>query len=228
MKFDQSPVNNLRTLYRTDHRNALLTVLRSPYFYYGLLALFAGVALNNVSQSYLHDYVNQGNILPSLPDMLLDRLPVMQVSMIYDIFVIIPVILLFVYIVRDREYNQLPFILLMVGLFYVVRGIFIVITPIGNPPMFNGSDTLFHGFANYELGVYPSGHAGNLFMLLLLVNNRFYKRLLGLCLAVVIVTLLLAHSHYSIDIFSGLIFAYAIHAFGEKYCMNFNLDESIK
>jgi hypothetical protein len=191
-----------------------------------LLALFAGIAINDASQAYLHYYVGQGNALPALPDMILDRLPVFNVSLIYDIFVIIPVILLFVYIVHDRDYNRLPFILLMVGAFYIVRGIFIVVTPIGNPPMFIGSDSLFHGFANYELGVYPSGHVGNLFMLLLLVNNKLYKWLLGICLMVVIVALLFAHSHYSIDIFSGLIFSYAINAFGEKHFLEFDLGRS--
>ena len=94
--------------------------------------------------------------------------------------------------------------------------------------MFNGSDPLFHGFANYELGVYPSGHAGNLFMILLLVNNRLYKWLIGLCLIVVIVALLLAHSHYSIDILSGIFFAYAIRAFGEKHFLRFDLGKNLK
>ena len=60
----------------------------------------------------------------------------------------------------------------MIGIFYIVRGIFIVLTPFGNPPMFNGSYPLFHGFANYELGVYPSGHAGNVFLILLLVKDN--------------------------------------------------------
>ena len=226
MKFEQTPADTLTKFNDYDHLRSFLAILRNRYFYYGLLALFAGIAINDASQAYLHYYVGQGNTLPALPDMILDRLPVFNVSLIYDIFVIIPVILLFVYIVHDRDYNRLPFMLLMVGAFYIVRGIFIVVTPIGNPPMFIGSDSLFHGFANYELGVYPSGHVGNLFMLLLLVNNRLYKWLLGICLMVVIVALLFAHSHYSIDIFSGLIFAYAIYAFGEKHFLEFDLGRS--
>lgn len=226
MKFEQTPADTLTKFNDYDHLRSFLAILRNRYFYYGLLALFAGIAINDASQAYLHYYVGQGNALPALPDMILDRLPVFNVSLIYDIFVIIPVILLFVYIVHDRDYNRLPFMLLMVGAFYIVRGIFIVVTPIGNPPMFIGSDSLFHGFANYELGVYPSGHVGNLFMLLLLVNNKLYKWLLGICLMVVIVALLFAHSHYSIDIFSGLIFAYAIYAFGEKHFLEFDLGRS--
>ena len=111
----------------------------------------------------------------------------------------------------------------MVGLFYTVRGIFIILTPFGNPPMFNGSNPLFHGFANYELGVYPSGHAGNVFLLYLLVKGKVYKRLILTCLIIVIISLFLAHAHYSIDILSGIFFSYAIKSYGDKHLSMFDL-----
>ena len=225
---DQTPDTEYRNYKDSDQFHAFFPVLKNKYFYFGLLALLLGIGLNNASQAYLNYYVSQGNTLPKLPDMILDNLPFIDVSLIYDIFVIIPIILLFISIIRQKEYGSIPFVLLMVGIFYIVRGIFIVLTPLGNPPMFNGSDPLFHGFANYELGVYPSGHAGNLFMILLLVNNRLYKWLIGLCLIVVIVALLLAHSHYSIDILSGIFFAYAIRAFGEKHFLRFDLGKNLK
>jgi membrane-associated phospholipid phosphatase len=101
--------------------------------------------------------------------------------------------------------------------------LFIVLTPFGNPPFFNGSDSLFNGFSKYELGVYPSGHVGNSFLLLLLVNNRVYRYILGVCLLIIIFSLFLAHGHYSIDILSGLFFAYAIKAFGDKYLKVFEI-----
>ncbi len=224
---DQIPHDKFPNYKDSDQLYTFWPVLKNKYFYYGLLALLAGIGLNNASQAYLHYYISQGKTLPMLPDMILDQLPFINVSLVYDIFAIIPVFLLFIYIIHRKEYKRIPFFLLMVGIFYIVRGFFIVLTPIGNPPMFNGSDSLFHGFANYELGVYPSGHAGNLFMLLLLVDDRVYKWLIGICLIVVIVALLFAHSHYSIDILSGLFFAYAIRAFGEKHFFKFDLGKSL-
>ena len=228
MKMDQNPNGNTR-LFRhlSDHLQSFFPVLKSRFFYYGILAILSGIGLNNASQAYLHDYISQGKSLPILSDMILDKIPVINVSLIYDIFAIIPIVLAVLYIINKRDYNRIPFIFLMVGIFYVVRGIFIVLTPFGNPPMFNGSDPLFHGFANYELGVYPSGHAGNVFLILLLVKNRVYKWLIGICLVVVILALFLAHGHYSIDILSGLFFAYAIRSFGEKHFSMFDLDRSI-
>ena len=206
--------------------NSLIPIVKSRYFYIGLLSVIAGIGLNIASQTYLHNYMSEGKTLPMLSDLILDNLPVIDVSLIYDIVCLIPIILAFIYIVHKKDYNRIPFFLLMIGLFYIVRGIFIVLTPFGNPPMFNGSDPLFNGFSKYELGVYPSGHAGNVFLLLLLVKDRIYKWIISFCLIVVILALFLAHGHYSIDILSGLFFAYAIRAFGEKHLAMFDLGNS--
>jgi hypothetical protein len=87
---------------------------------------------------------------------------------------------------------------------------------------------LFNGFSKYELGVYPSGHVGNSFLLLLLVKDRKYRRIMWIWLAVIIISLFLAHGHYSIDILSGIFFAYAIRAYGEKHFAMFDIGNSSK
>lgn len=202
---------------------SLYPVITSKYFYAGLLALISGAALNFASQTYLHNYMSEGKTLPMLSDVILDNLPVLDLSLLYDIFCIVVFILVLIYIVRKKDYNRIPFILLMSGLFFITRGVFIVLTPFGNPPEFMGSDPLFNGFAKFELGVYPSGHVGNSFLLLLLVNDKFFKCLISICLAVIIFSLFLSHGHYSIDILSGFLFAYAIRAFGEKHLYMFDL-----
>lgn len=201
----------------------LIHVFRSRYFYIGLVSVLFGIGLNYASQAYLHNYMSEGRTLPMLSDLILDNLPAFDVSLVYDIFILIAMFLVLVYIVHKQDYNRMPLFLLLGGFLYIVRGIFIVLTPFGNPPMFNGSDPLFHGFANYELGVYPSGHAGILFLLLLLVKDRVYKWLILFCLIVVILALFIAHGHYSIDILSGIFFAYAIRAYGEKHFKMFDL-----
>ena len=227
MKIDNTP-DNEPGLFKnlSDHLQLLFPVLKNRYFYLGIAALLAGILLNNASQAYLHNYMSEGKSLPVLSDLILDKLPVINASLIYDIVAIIPIVLAFVYIIHKRDYNRIPFIFLMIGIFYIVRGIFIILTPFGNPPMFNGSDPLFHGFANYELGVYPSGHAGAVFLILLLMNSRVYRWIIGICLIVVILALFLAHAHYSIDILSGLFFAYAIRSYGEKHFRKFDLGKS--
>jgi hypothetical protein len=207
-------------------RVSVLTVLKSKYLYIALLAFLAGAALNIASQTYLHNYTSEGKTLPMLSDLILDNLPVLNVALYYDIFALIPIILVLVYMIHKKDYESLPFIIVMSALFYMVRGVFIVLTPFGNPPMFNGSDPLFNGFAKYDLGVYPSGHAGNVFLLYLLVKDKLYKWSIFVCLILTIVTLFLAHGHYSIDILSGLFFAYAIKAYGDKHLYMFDLGKS--
>jgi hypothetical protein len=220
---DNHKENSNQLLYMSEFLNSLIQVFKNRYLYIGLLSVLAGIGLNYASQAYLHNYMSEGKTLPMLSDLILDNLPVIDLSLIYDIFILISVFLILIYIVHKKDYNRIPFFLLLVGIFYIVRGVFIVLTPFGNPPMFNGSDPLFHGFANYELGVYPSGHAGLLFLLLILVKDKIYKWLILFCLVTVIIALFLTHCHYSIDILSGIFFAYAIRAYGEKHFAMFDL-----
>ncbi len=212
----------------SDLINYLIPVLKSPYLYIGILTVIGGMELNFISQTYLHNYLTKGNTLPLLSDMILDKLPIYDVSVLYDLFSFIPGIIVGIYVIHKKEYNRLPYILVMSGLIEIVRGIFIVLTPLGNPPMFEGSGGPFNGFSKYELGVYPSGHVGSVFMFLLMVNNRTYRWIIFLCLMIVIVSLFLAHAHYSIDILSGLFFAYALNSIGQKYLTMFDLDKQVK
>ena len=223
------PVNsgkNKHSSVFSDIAKSMAVVLKSRYFYIGLLTLGLGATLNLVSQTYLNNNFEHGKSLPMLSDLILDNVPVLDVSLAYDLFCIVIFVTVFVYIVHRRAYNRLPYILLLCGIFYILRSIFIVLTPLGNPPHFNGSDPFFNGFSRYELGVYPSGHVGNSFLLLLLVRDRNYKTIMWVWLSIIIVALFLSHGHYSIDILSGFLFAYAVRAFGDRYLTMFELGSS--
>ncbi|MBN2632956.1 MAG: hypothetical protein JXR66_05345 [Bacteroidales bacterium] len=199
----------------------ILPLISSRYLYIGFFTLVAGALLNFASQTYLHNYMIEGKTLPMLSDLILDQLPVIDLSLIYDLFCLVIFAIVFIYIIHRKDYNRVPYILVLCGIFFIIRGIFIILTPFGNPPHFQGSDPLFNGFSKYELGVYPSGHVGNSFLLLLLVKDRIYRNLLWFCLIVIVITLFISHGHYSIDIFSGFFFAYAIKSFGEKHLTMF-------
>jgi membrane-associated phospholipid phosphatase len=204
--------------------NSFIPVLGSRYFYLGLISMILGTELNFASQTYLHNGISDGETLPMLSDLILDNLPFCNVSFFYDIFSIIPVIVVVIYIIHKKDYRNIPFFLVMIGLMEILRGIFIVLTPLGNPPMFNGSNSMFNGFSKYELGVYPSGHVGCVFLYFLLVKDKWYKWIIFFCLVIVTISLLLAHAHYSIDILSGFLFGYAIYSFGNKHLKMFKLD----
>jgi hypothetical protein len=209
-------------LYASENTNSFALVLRSKYFYIGLISIIAGYALNFISQFYLLDSIEKGKTLPVLSDLILDNLPYYDVSLFYDIFYLGGLLIVLTYWLHKKDYERIPFFLVLCGIFFIVRGIFIVLTPFGNPPMFSGSN-MFKDIVKIEVGVYPSGHAGSLFLLFLLVKDKWYRWIVFFCLVIVIITLCLSRGHYSIDIFSGIFFAYAINAFGEKHLKMFDL-----
>ena len=81
---------------------AIIPVIKSKYLYIALLAVFAGTGLNFVSQAYLHNYISEGKTLPILSDLILDNLPYINVSLIYDISALIPIVLVITYIFHKK------------------------------------------------------------------------------------------------------------------------------
>ena len=201
--------------------NALISLLKDKYFYLGLLILIAGKHLNYYSQTYLHYYLQQGKTLPVLSDLILDKLPYWDIDYLYDIFMLVSAFVFIIYVIQKRMYHKIPYFLLLGGLFQLTRGVFIVLTPFGNPELFDGTQGPFNGFAKYELGVFPSGHTGFAYMYFLLAESKYYRMILFLCIFVIISALFLSRGHYSIDVLSGILFAYAIKAFGDKYLKNY-------
>ena len=192
-------------------------LFRNIYFYIGLSTLLFGIQLNFYSQTYLYNYVTNGNGLPGLPDMVLDNIPYWDIDYLYDIFCLAAGILFVIYIIDKKAFRKIPYFLLLLGIFQILRGIFIVLTPLGNPPLFDGTHGMFNGFSKYEYGVYPSGHVGAVFLYYLLSEGKIYRAIFLACITVIIIALFLARGHYSIDILSGILFAYAVKAFGDKY-----------
>jgi hypothetical protein len=192
-------------------------LLRSWRFYAGLAVLFAGIRLNFLSQSYLHAYISHGRTIPVLSDMILDNIPLWDVDYISDLVALLSSVIFVCFVIHRGRYRDVPLYLVLCGAFHLVRGVFIVLTPFGNPPMFDGTDGPFNGFSKYELGVYPSGHTGISWMYFVLATDRTYRVILLVCLLVIVATLFLSRAHYSIDVLSGIFFAYAIKVYGEKY-----------
>lgn len=195
-------------------------LLKNKYFYISLAILILGISLNFISQSYLYSYKAEGKNLPALSDLVLDNIPYLNVSFLYDWFALFSGIVFIIFVIHKKQYKKIPLYLLMWGIFNFLRGTFIVLTPLGHPPNFNGTDSQFHGFSRYELGVYPSGHTGAAFMYFLFSKGIYRWIIFAFC-SVIISSLFLSRGHYSIDVLSGIIFSYAIYCFGEKYLTKF-------
>jgi membrane-associated phospholipid phosphatase len=185
---------------------------KSKYFYIGLAVLVLGIMLNYASSIRIQKEY-EGN-LPILEDIFLDNLPYYRIQWLYDIIPIAS-ILIFVIYAYKFEIEKTPYFLLVFGILQITRGIFIGLTPFGSP-IDDINQTRIFTSTSFMYGVYPSGHTGATFLAFLLARKKSYRAFLSIMAVLVIISLLLARGHYSIDIFSAVIFAYAIYAFGEK------------
>ena len=191
-------------------------LLRSKYFYFGLVILIIGSFLNQTSSYYI--FTNFPN-LPTAPDLILGKIPQIDCfCYFYDIFAIMSILLFIGYAVYSRL-EETPYFLMLFGILQLIRAFFIVLTPLAVP------NAGIYGILNsisFQYGVYPSGHTGATFLAFLLARGRI-KIIFLLLSLLVIISLLFGGGHYSIDIFSAIIFAYAVYAFGKLHLTKFKL-----
>ena len=206
----------MKTDITSELKIGLSILFKNKYFYICLALFILSLLANSAAQTYLYSLQKEGHTLPVLSDLILDNIPYYNISWLYDALTIASFLLFLFYVCKNSKYDEVPFYLFIFSLFYFLRSIFIVLTPIGNPADFFGTNGPFKGFARYELGVYPSGHTGFAFLYFILSNGKI-RILLGLIVLLVILSLFLSRGHYSIDILSGMLFAYAIYSFGKKH-----------
>lgn len=199
----------------------LFNLLKNKYFYLGLITLIIGIELNFYSQEYLLNYIQNGKSLPVLSDLILENIPYWDIDYLYDIFSIFSLFVLIIFVIHKRKYSSIPYFLMLTGIFQIVRGFFIVLTPFGNPMGFDGTEGPFDGFTDIELGVYPSGHTGVAYLYFLLVKTKPYRYILLFSALVIISALFLSRGHYTIDILSGIFFAYAIKCYGDRHLLKY-------
>lgn len=188
----------------------LKRLLREKMTWLALSVLVFGACLN-ISVSLML-FTKYGESLPVLHDLLLDNLPYLEIQWLYDLFVIISVEVIILYAYKHSP-EKIPYYLVVFGIMQILRGFFIALTPVGSPN--HGALGLFKGSA-FRSGVYPSGHTASA-VLALIFTSGWYRSAAWVCLIGLVSTLLLGRGHYSIDIFSAMIFAYAVYMFSEKY-----------
>lgn len=185
--------------------------LKNRYFYFGLLIFVVSIIINCISTWYLlNKYPGK---IPVLYDLILNNIPYLNIAFLYDLFGLSAALLLIIFILHKNKKNEIGYYFLIFGLFYIVRGVCISLTPIGNPA--DSYNQIFNG-GFFSIGTFPSGHVGTCF-LAFLFSKGIYRHLIGLLTLGVIAALLFSKGHYSIDIIGAIIFSYAIYAFGEGY-----------
>lgn len=170
------------------------------------LASVAIVATRTASWFIGHAFPDR----PLPPDVLLGVLPFLPFAdYVADVAVLAAMASLLAYWLRhDRE--AVPGALTVFAITYLLRSVFIVLTPLANP---HGPE--YYGIMGSQNGMWPSGHSANVLLCFLLVD---VTRAPGLRRAVLVfavtewVFLLLSRGHFSIDIVGGILLAYFVWA----------------
>jgi len=133
-----------------------------------------------------------------------------------DIANIFSVLILTIYIFSGRA-KRIVYVITTFGFMELMRAIIIILTPLGGP-LGNGAHYGISGIHQY--GQFPSGHTALVFLAYFLVQKTEapkMKILLLISIIVEIVSLILSHGHYSIDIVGGILVAYVAYNVVIKY-----------
>lgn len=119
---------------------------------------------------------------------------------------------LFVVVLCLRFRRAAPFLIKSVSLFIIIRAIFVSLTHIGPYPLKLELNSNLLDFITAGNDLFFSGHTGLPFLIALIFWNHIYLRVLFLVSSVMFgVIVLLAHLHYSIDVFAAFFITYSIY-----------------
>ncbi|MCX6787092.1 MAG: phosphatase PAP2-related protein [Candidatus Kaiserbacteria bacterium] len=148
-------------------------------------------------------------------DLLLDNLPVVDLSFIIVEISLAAIVLGVLFFVFYRP-RYLIFSLKALALFIAIRALFISLTHVGIYPgsinlLGDGFFDALYAYLNFQTGFFFSGHTGIPFLMALIFWNKPGERNLLLILSLVLgISVLLAHTHYSIDVLAAPFMAYGI------------------
>lgn len=198
------PVNSWIKDIKENKNKIILTVL----------FLIIAIILNNIAGKY----TTSKAIVKEVPDLLLDRIPVINLALIfvYGYFLINAIFLLYPLI---RRPSKIHYYLGQFSLFIVIRAFFTVLTHLKTP-----ADAIVIKFPwifekmLFANDLFFSGHVGLPFLgfLILRKDNKLLSKVMLALSLIMTATVLLMHQHYSIDVFAAFFIAYGIYKIGNK------------
>lgn len=179
---------------------------------WGLLLFALSLVVNNIAGNYATEVASN-----SITDIILNNVPVFNVGPILIYGSILMGIFIAWLLFRDPK--KAPFILKSMGLFYLIRSLFISMTHLGPFPQ---QALLAHNIIwdNFNFGgdLFFSGHTGLPFLLALIFwKNEFLRYTFLICSLGFAVAVLLGHLHYTIDVFAAFFISYAIYHMSVKF-----------
>ncbi|MCX6702507.1 MAG: phosphatase PAP2-related protein [Candidatus Wolfebacteria bacterium] len=194
------------------HRNIWKEKEFREAFSWGIFLFILSLVANNIAGNYATEVASN-----SVTDIILNNVPVFNVGPILVYGSIVLSVFIIGLLVHDPK--KAPFVLKSMGLFYLIRSLFISMTHLGPFPgqAFLPHNRIWDNF-NFGADLFFSGHTGMSFLLaLILWKNKTLRYILLACSVGFGVTVLLGHLHYTIDVFAAFFISYAIYNLSVKF-----------
>lgn len=188
------------TVKRASFKNSYAVILVEALFFFAV-----SVIVTHFSSRY-------ATLSASNPveDLILSNTPVFNFEFLFVQMAI--ALCLFVVTLCVRYPMAAPFVLKAVGLFIIIRSMFVSLTHIGPYPTKLVLESGLLNFFTSGNDLFFSGHTGLPFLVALIFWNHVYLRRIFLSAAVIFgVVVLLSHLHYSIDVFAAFFITYTIY-----------------
>ena len=190
---------------------------------YSLVSAFVLLGIAFVFEHFASVYAIAYSMRPTsvyVGDILLDNIPVVNLNFIVVEGALFSIVAGALFVFSKPRY--ILFTLKAVALFIATRAFFTSLTHIGiYPGQINpGAGPLdgIYTYLNFQTGFFFSGHTGLPFLMALIFWEKRLVRILLLLLSLVFaVAVLLAHVHYSIDVFAAPFMAYGIFTVAKKF-----------
>lgn len=207
----------LKDVYSRGHRESLAVAA-------ALLA--AAYVVEHIANAYAFAFAARATS-NHVGDLFLESLPVIDLNFLIIEGALISIVVVALFVLSHPRY--ILFTLKAVAFFIIIRALFISFTHVGIypehiDPGFGFFDNIYL-YLNFQLGLFFSGHTGLPFLMALIFWRKLYVRAAFLALSFVFgVAVLLAHVHYSIDVFAAPFMAYSIfklvqHLFPRDYAL---------
>ena len=206
----------------TSGNSLTLKDLFGPTWRWSLITALVLLALAYVAEHFANLYELEYSLRPTttyVGDLVLDNLPVVNLNVIIIEGALLSIVFGVMFVLLQPRY--VLFSLKALAILIVVRALFVSLTHVGIYPgnvdpglgIFDGLYT----YLNFQTGFFFSGHTALPVLMALIFWERPYPRLIFLALAIVFgVAVLLAHIHYSIDVFAAPFMAYGIFEIAKR------------
>lgn len=168
-----------------------------------ILNYFSGIYVDRVSSV-------------SVDDLILDHIPVINLSLIFIYGMLLIVIILFLYPLIFRV-NMLHIVISQYSLLIAVRSVFISLTHLKAPAEAVLSRIPeFLEYIIFRNDLFFSGHVSICFLGYLLFRHEKIRFLFLFAAIIITITVLLMHVHYSIDVFAAFFITYGCYKIGNR------------